>query len=334
MLRKVKHACCSIKSVNADDWSGRAVIAMLGVADHDGDLLARGSVGTQTAVLLPTHSWDSVPLGRAVVKEIGSELVAEFRFNPDIEDARAWFSALKFDFEFDHPLQEWSFGFLVKESRKEFRDGRYVRVIDELTVVEVSPVLLGAGVGTHTECIGGTCKTRKHSKELQQFDEDVENSLASTLALKVRETIEKSQAMIELLKSMETVERTKQLTDFFYLELLPHAVPTYKREFAQLIVAKLSQTWQIPTPTVKWFSPETDEERKWRFIDGEPNGEGFHTPYEVSGMARPDCGEVWISADVDGPALERVAVHETLHVRFPAASEEQIIRLDHMITSS
>jgi phage head maturation protease len=53
-------------------------------------------------------------------------------------------------------LQEWSYGFdILKESYGEF-DDRSVRFLEALDVHEVSPVMLGAGIGTHTTAIKGT----------------------------------------------------------------------------------------------------------------------------------------------------------------------------------
>ncbi|HEU0128999.1 MAG TPA: hypothetical protein VFQ48_10405, partial [Pseudonocardiaceae bacterium] len=52
------------------------VIGTLGVIDRDGDVVVHGSVGEQTAPLIPAHDWSSVPLGKGVVFERGDLMVA------------------------------------------------------------------------------------------------------------------------------------------------------------------------------------------------------------------------------------------------------------------
>jgi len=52
-------------------------------------------------------------------------------------------------------LQQWSWGFRVIDAAFEQRDQQFVRLIKTAEVFEVSPVLVGAGVGTYTEAIKG-----------------------------------------------------------------------------------------------------------------------------------------------------------------------------------
>lgn len=132
-----------------------AVIATLNVKDHDGDVTVKGAFGDQTVPVLPTHNWASVPLGKATIRESGDDVIAEMKFNLESETAREWYSALKFDYENGDPLQEYSYGFdVVEADRGEFK-GERVQFLRKLRALEVSPVLLGAGINTRTLDVKG-----------------------------------------------------------------------------------------------------------------------------------------------------------------------------------
>jgi hypothetical protein len=47
-------------------------------------------------------------------------------------------------------LQEWSYGYDIEQSSRGTENGQDVQYLDKLKVHEVSPVLLGAGIGTET----------------------------------------------------------------------------------------------------------------------------------------------------------------------------------------
>ncbi len=138
-----------IKAVEADG-SFEAVIATLNVVDHDGDLTVSGAFGKQHVSILPAHDARSVKLGKAIITEKDGKAIAKGRFNLEIQAAKEFHSALKFDLANGEPVQEWSYGFAIKDSEEETRDGETVRLLKSLTVFEVSPVLKGAGMGTGT----------------------------------------------------------------------------------------------------------------------------------------------------------------------------------------
>ena len=138
-----------------DEGVGLARIATLNVIDSDGDITLPGAFGEQRVKVLPTHNWGAVPLGKARVFEKGDEVLAEFQINLDTAGGKDWHSALKFDLADGRGLIEWSYGFTIDDSETETRDGESVRLLKKLTVHEVSPVMLGAGVNTETVAIKG-----------------------------------------------------------------------------------------------------------------------------------------------------------------------------------
>lgn len=139
-----------LKQVDETKGEIMAVIATLNVKDHDNDVTVKGAFGSQEAQIVPVHDWNHIPLGRASISEDGNDVVAKMRFNMDSEAGREWFKALKFDFETGNPLQEYSYGFEIVDSEKGEKDGAKVQFLKKLKVIEVSPVLLGAGINTRT----------------------------------------------------------------------------------------------------------------------------------------------------------------------------------------
>ncbi len=150
IIRKI-FAGTSLKADHAG--SGTAHIATLNVVDHDGDVTLPGAFGTQHTKMLPAHDWSHVPIGKAKIHEDGDKVLADFSLNLDIESARDWHAALKHDLASDPPLQEWSYGFGVIEASFGDFEGQEVRFLKKLKVREISPVLVGAGVGTHTVAV-------------------------------------------------------------------------------------------------------------------------------------------------------------------------------------
>ena len=132
------------------EGTGVAKIATLSAIDREGDTYASGAFGEQEVKVLSGHAWDGPPIGKGRIFEQGDEALAEFKLNLDIPSGQAWHKALQFDLANGKALQEWSFGFQVIDAADETRDGSSVRVLKELDVFEVSPVVLGAGVDTGT----------------------------------------------------------------------------------------------------------------------------------------------------------------------------------------
>ncbi len=137
-----------------DAGSGLALLANLTGVDNDGDTYAKGAFSWngdgQWASMVPAHNWKEMPFGKARVYEEGDNAFAELKLNLDTGAGRDWHSALKFDLATGNPVQEWSYGYDVLDHAFEVRDGKKVRLLKRLEVIEVSPVIRGAGKGTGT----------------------------------------------------------------------------------------------------------------------------------------------------------------------------------------
>ena len=128
----------------------RAVIGTMNVLDHDGDVLRPGCLEkpmVPVRIAAWAHRWHELPVGKGWVKEKKTELVCEGEFFMDTQGGAETYQTVKNLGD----LAEWSFGYDVLKSSKGKHNGEPARFLEKLRIHEVSPVLLGAGIGTRTE---------------------------------------------------------------------------------------------------------------------------------------------------------------------------------------
>jgi len=138
-----------------------ARIATLNVIDKDGDVtFSKAFPEKEVLVSAYMHgSWmGMLPVGKAVIKESGEDVLAEGQFNLKSDIGKEHYETIKFS----GGLTEWSYGFkvLAEGSEKDLEgwandhDGmRPTRIIKQVEPFEISPVLLGAGIDTATLAI-------------------------------------------------------------------------------------------------------------------------------------------------------------------------------------
>jgi HK97 family phage prohead protease len=135
-----------------DEGDVEVAFAQLNVVDRDGDITLPGAF-PRKAVPISAYghqSWfGALPVGRGEISEEGDWAIFRGRFFLETEAGREAYATVKAVGE----LQEWSYGYTILDHFFEQRDGQTVRVLKTLDVHEVSPVLLGAGIGTHTRAI-------------------------------------------------------------------------------------------------------------------------------------------------------------------------------------
>lgn len=156
----------------ATDDTGRvkAIVATLDVVDADMDVTVPGAFGEQTVAMIHAHDWQGFPIGKGRVYEDGNHAIFEGQFNLDLEFGQQAYQSVRFMGD----LQEWSYGYLPTSYSFTERDGKTVRVLEEVSVHEVSPVLIGAGVGTGTLDL-------KHAEPLipdMKFTDEAEYAMA------------------------------------------------------------------------------------------------------------------------------------------------------------
>lgn len=136
--------------------SGEVKVAFsrFNVIDKDNDVTFPGAlpVGKSVPMSAFNHSsWDgALPVGKGVISESGDLGILDGRFFMDTDQGRNAYNTVKAMAD----LQEWSYGYLVlPPSGPELFEGKRVQALRKLDVFEVSPVLIGAGVGTSTLAI-------------------------------------------------------------------------------------------------------------------------------------------------------------------------------------
>ncbi len=149
----IERKAVSLELDEAKEGSFIARIATLGIIDKDGDETKPGAFKGNGPVLISAYqhgSWmGSLPVGKATISEDGKDALAHGEFNLKTDAGREHYESVKFS----GGLQEWSYGFKVDESDEVTRDGQKIRVLKKVTVFEISPVLLGAGIDTGTLAI-------------------------------------------------------------------------------------------------------------------------------------------------------------------------------------
>ena len=194
---EVRHKAFRLAAAKAANSGGstRLIVATMNEIDSDFDVPLPGFFGRQSVAVLPSHDWTHVPLGKGVLSEQGDEAVVDIAWNLAIPAAQWWYDAIKFDLEHPPALQQWSFGFTTRPggARPGEFDGRHVQFLQPLpdgspgaTIHEVSPVLLGAGVGTRTLAAGDESPEEVAARELVRlvaadFDWQISRELQAEL---------------------------------------------------------------------------------------------------------------------------------------------------------
>lgn len=131
-----------------------AVFATIGVIDKDNDVTNKGAFTDGAAVRISAFghkSWEgALPVGSGTIQEVGNEAVFKGRFFMNTAAGRDTFEVCKEMSQDGGPGMEWSYGFKVDDSEQGTHDGKSVRFLKQMTVHEVSPVMIGAGVNTRT----------------------------------------------------------------------------------------------------------------------------------------------------------------------------------------
>lgn len=131
-----------------------ALFATYDAVDKDGDVTLKGAFTDGAPVIISAYnhrSWEgALPVGKGVIRDTDEGPTLEGQFFMDTTHGRDAFLTVKA--LSDDDLQEWSYSLHeVDSDRGATWEGRKVRqIIKGVTVREVSPVIVGAGVNTRT----------------------------------------------------------------------------------------------------------------------------------------------------------------------------------------
>ena len=153
MLKKTYRSAIELKE-DGQPGEFRAVFSTFNVIDHDNDVTLPGAFteGEKVRIGYWGHRWQDLPVGRGEIHQDEEKAWVDGRFFLDTEPGQQTYLTVKNLEE----LQEWSYGFDIVESRLGEFEEQDVQFLERLTVYEVSPVMLGAGIGTRTETIKST----------------------------------------------------------------------------------------------------------------------------------------------------------------------------------
>ena len=279
-----------------------AVFATLHVVDLDGDVTEPGAFTDGAPVMISdwNHtSWGAAkPVGKGFIYENGSEAILEGQFFMNTTHGRDAFETVKELGE----LASFSYGFDVDDAVKAPRDSRYGpehrRTLRKMTVHEVSPVLVAAGINTRLLAIksGGRLDARTQAELRAMRDQLEDDERAALFALKGRldDDIQRAAALAEL---KELGRAAGYLVG--YRSIAAHEVWPDVRQAAEEAAAK-----HRPGTRIHWFVREHDRARV-EFVDE-----------AMDGCCIPEAraSDIWIHADVTADRAYEVAAHEAAHL--------------------
>lgn len=150
MLTKAFRGSIELKA-DGQEGSFRAVFATFNVVDLDGDVTLPGAFTEGQSVRIASwgHKWGELPVGIGTIHADATKAWVDGQFFLDTSHGLDTYKTVKGLAD----LQEWSYGYDILGATQGQFSGRDVQFLKQLDVHEVSPVLLGAGVGTGTESI-------------------------------------------------------------------------------------------------------------------------------------------------------------------------------------
>lgn len=221
---------------DADKGEIVAVFATLDVVDSDRDVTPPGAFenGAKTRISAYGHkSWEGkLPVGKGTIREVKNEAILEGRFFLDTEAGRDTFTVVKELGE--DGLQEWSYGYDPVEYAFGQFEGQDVRFLNKVKVHEVSPVLLGAGVGTRVLTAKSGLKFAEHIDAVRADVDALVERAAEVVALRAEKGKTPSPESVGQLAELEA--SMKRLTEL--LTVSPandEPADEVEREFARFV---------------------------------------------------------------------------------------------------
>ncbi|MDX3641429.1 HK97 family phage prohead protease [Streptomyces sp. MB09-02B] len=295
------------------ETSGRieAVFATLNVVDLDGDVTTPGAFTEGAPVMISdwNHtSWGAAkPVGKGFIYEDGNDVVLEGQFFMNTTHGRDAFETVKELGE----LASFSYGFDVDDSKQAPPDSSYGRqhrrTLRKMTVHEVSPVLVAAGVNTRLLAvksdrrrggIAGTSLDAAAKAELQSLRDEFMRDEFNELK-RLRNRFYDDVAYAQVLDELRGIAVTEGFLAG-YREVGGSEVPAKAREAATATLARL----HAPGVTVRWFTEESDPARV-EFTDT-----------KIAGFCRPQAvpDEIWLRSDLGTEKTVEICAHEIAHL--------------------
>lgn len=184
----------------ADDaGTFRATFSTFNVIDRDGDVTMPGAfeAGQKARIAQWGHAWHLPAIGKGSLGADEKAAWFDGAFFLDMAAGKETYLAVK-GLE---DLQEWSYGYEILEATYGQFEDQSVRFLKQLRVIEVSPVMLGAGIGTHTDAIKSGLSLADQADAVQAAVADWVGRIKSLADLRAKEGRSLSTANVNRLKS-------------------------------------------------------------------------------------------------------------------------------------
>lgn len=171
--KEIKNIEFELKTDGESKGQVKAVFSVFNNLDSDGDVVLPDAINSGfksgDVPMVWSHKWD-MPIGKGTIKKDKNKAYFDGSFFMDTESGKEAYNLVKNMGD----LQQWSFGFKVNDSeygkwKKSAEEEVDVRYLKNLSVYEVSPVLVGANQDTFTMAI----KSGENS-EVKIMEEEVE----------------------------------------------------------------------------------------------------------------------------------------------------------------
>ena len=171
--KEIKNIEFELKTDGESKGQVKAIFSVFNNLDSDGDVVLpdaiRSGFKSGDVPMVWSHKWD-MPIGKGTIKKDKDKAYFDGSFFMDTESGKEAYNLVKNMGD----LQQWSFGFKVNDSeygkwKKSADEEVDVRYLKNLSVYEVSPVLVGANQDTFTMAI----KSGENS-EVKIMEEEVE----------------------------------------------------------------------------------------------------------------------------------------------------------------
>ena len=312
--KEVKNIDLELKSETEGKVS--AVFSVFNSLDSDGDIVLPGSIKSGfksgSVPMVWAHKWD-MPIGKGSIKSDGEKATFEGEFFMDTDSGKEAYKIVKNMAD----MQQWSFGYRVNDAERgkigEGEEEKDARFLKDLTVFEVSPVLVGANQDTYTMAIKSNEELLKEivgeekgvmtTESMNQPDPEEEPKDEEEKSITVEELLE-SPAMYlkELYKLKEAIIETQ--------EEISEDAPKAFSEQVKDVLAALNDLMVRATAIAML-----------RAKDGRKLGE---KATEALRAVQEDLQDAWVELDqfIDNVGENTVVVEESVDVEEELPAEE------------
>lgn len=268
--------------------------AKLNVIDKDGDVLLPGILGAvkgegiefKVRIASWGHKWQELPVGRGEVYEQDGALFCEGKFFLDTTAGLETYKTVKGLAE----LAEWSFGFDILASEPGQFQGRNVRFLKSVSVFEVSPVLQGAGIDTHTVDMKSdkkqwsTAAVYEAWSALHPYEEGMPHGYVAEVFIDPNTVI--------ICMGDEMIQMPFSVSEYGDIEFDEEAAVAVERTYIQKSVDDAAEE---PPPSDDAAEPKTDE-------TNEDNKDDNDSKEDCT-----ECGKVAADCECDAAAKQRAS---------------------------